>query len=70
MAGEELTENDGVGVGNNVDPTVGWEGINVGSEVGIEGSAVGSTEGKNEVEGLSDGDGPKLKPVGNEQYGY
>ena len=37
MAGEELTEKDGVGVGNTVDSVVGSEGINVGSADGVVG---------------------------------
>lgn len=60
MAGEELTEKDGVGVGSTVDSIVGSEGINVGSGDGFVGCNEGSTDGWEEVEGLSDGEGPRL----------
>ena len=68
-AGEELTEKDGVGVGNTVDLIVGCDGANEGSKEGDEGCVEGFTDGGDEVDGLSDGGGPKLKPVGKEQKG-
>ena len=52
-----------------MDVIVGCDGANEGSKVGAEGCKVGLTDGEDEVDGLSDGGGPKLKPVGKEQKG-
>ena len=43
-----------------MDTIVGSEGINVGAVDGFVGFNDGLTEGWEEVEGLTDGEGPKL----------